>query len=117
MDPETCSVLCIHPDKVEAARSAMVSEETARHLAELFKVLADPTRVRILSALQQGELCVCDLAAATAASQSAVSHQLRLLRVARLVKVRREGKMAFYSLDDDHVRRLFREGLDHVAEP
>jgi DNA-binding transcriptional ArsR family regulator len=116
MHADVCSVVCIHPEKVDRARTRMVSEGTAERLAELFKVLADPTRVRILSALQHGELCVCDLAAAISASQSAVSHQLRLLRVARLVKVRREGKMAFYSLDDDHVRHLFREGLEHVAE-
>jgi ArsR family transcriptional regulator len=83
-------------------------------LAELFKVLSDPTRVRIISALSAGELCVCDVAAALGMSQSAISHQLRVLRQLRLVKRRKAGRMAFYTIDDEHVSTLFRGGMDHV---
>ena len=85
-------------------------------LADTFKVLGDATRVRILHALSMEELCVCDIAALIGATQSAISHQLRLLRAARLVKFRKKGKMAYYSLDDDHIRNLFEEGIRHVEE-
>ena len=85
-------------------------------LAETFRVLGDPTRVRILDALSHGELCVCDLAALVSMSESAVSHQLRLLRNLRLVRPRREGRMVFYALDDRHIITLFRQGLRHVQE-
>ena len=116
MENDVCQVTCIHEDRVRKARRRMVDESTSVHLAELFRVLGDPTRIRILSALQEEELCVCDLAATVGSTQSAVSHQLRLLRAARLVKYRKEGKMVFYSLDDDHVARLFREGMEHVQK-
>jgi len=112
---EACEERLVHPGAVEAARRA-VADAPIEALAETFKVLGDPTRVRILLALGQEELCVCDLAELFAVSPSAVSHQLRLLRAHRLVKPRREGKLAFYSLDDDHVRALFAEGLRHVTE-
>ena len=80
----------------------------------MFKALADPTRVRIISVLAQTELCVCDLAATLGMSQSAVSHQLRLMRRMRLVKNRKAGRMVYYSLDDEHIDDLFRRGLEHV---
>jgi len=112
---EICEERLIHPGAVEAARRA-VRGAPVEALAETFKVLGDPTRVRILLALGQEELCVCDLAELFEVTPSAVSHQLRLLRAHRLVKLRREGKLAFYSLDDDHVRVLFAEGLRHVTE-
>ena len=92
----------------------MVTETTASDLAELFKALGDPTRVRILSALNDAEVCVGDLAGALGMGQSAVSHQLKYLRGKGLVAARRDGKHVFYRLDDDHVRRLFTQGLEHV---
>jgi ArsR family transcriptional regulator, lead/cadmium/zinc/bismuth-responsive transcriptional repressor len=85
-------------------------------LTEIFRVLGDPTRVRILDALSRAELCVGDLAAQLGLTESAVSHQLRILRGARIVRSRRDGKMAFYALDDRHVLVLFRQGLRHVQE-
>ncbi len=94
----------------------MGDEEDLRRLADLFKAFADPTRVKILRALSVSELCVCDLAAIINLSQSAISHQLRLLRMARLVKFRKAGKMVYYSLDDEHVRRLIDQGLKHIGE-
>ena len=90
--------------------------QTVEGLTEIFRVLGDPTRVRILDALSHGERCVGDLAALLGATESAVSHQLRLLRSARIVRPRREGRMIFYSLDDTHVLALFEQGLRHVQE-
>ena len=92
------------------------SADDVHELAETFRPLGDATRVRILDALSHGELCVCDLAALVGMSESAVSHQLRLLRNLRLVKNRREGRMVFYALDDRHIITLFRQGLRHVQE-
>jgi DNA-binding transcriptional ArsR family regulator len=94
----------------------MHDDRTVVELAETFKVLADPTRIRILQAISDEELCVCDIAAVVNVTQSAISHQLRILRSARLVKSRRDGKMVYYSLDDDHVRNLFEEGIRHLKE-
>ena len=91
----------------------VVDDRTAAGLAETFQALADPSRVRIISALIEDELCVLDLAALVEMSQSAVSHQLRILRSLGLVKFRREGRMIHYSLDDDHIRDLFQRGLEH----
>ena len=107
---------CIHEEAVREVRQALFSEDVAVSLAELFKALGDPTRVKILFSLLTRELCVCDLAAVIGASESAVSHQLRLLRTQKLVKFRREGKILYYSLDDDHIERLFAQGLEHVTE-
>ncbi len=112
---ETCSETVVHPEAVAEARRA-VEAAPVEALADTFKVLGDPTRVRILLALSARELCVCDLAELFEVSQSAVSHQLRILRAHRLVRARREGKLVYYSLDDDHVRTLFAEGLRHVEE-
>ena len=113
--PESCA--CTEPDasSVAAARQRMTADATARNLAELFKALGDPTRVRILSVLAGAEVCVGDLADALDMSQSAVSHQLRYLRESSLVATRRDGKHVFYRLDDDHVRGLFAQGLEHVT--
>ena len=94
----------------------MAPEADCAGLAGIFKVLGDVTRVRILKALSIEELCVCDLTAVLGLTQSAVSHQLRLLRVARLVKYRKDGKAVYYSLDDDHVKTLFDQGLEHVQQ-
>lgn len=94
----------------------MLDERTIVELAEIFKVLSEPTRVRILQALSEEELCVCDIAAVVETTPSAISHQLRVLRTARLVKARKDGKMVYYSLDDEHVRNLFEEGIRHLKE-
>lgn len=112
---EACQERLVHPEAVEQARRA-VGASPVGAVAETFRVLGDPTRVGILLALSERELCVCDLAEVFRVSPSAVSHQLRLLRAYRLVRCRREGKLAFYSLDDDHVRSLFAEAVRHVAE-
>ncbi len=114
---DVCQEECFHPDMLEKARQGMVSEETLRELAELFKALGDNTRVRILNALYHAELCVCDLTSLLQMSQSAVSHQLRVLRAGKIVKSRKEGKNVFYSLDDVHVQKLIALGLEHVSEP
>lgn len=116
MNQDICQEPCIDRERVERVRRAMPVAERLSEAAETYKVLGDPTRLRLLFALMQEELCVCDLAEFVEASQSAVSHQLRLLRDARLVRSRREGKMVYYQLDDDHVRHLLSEGLVHATE-
>lgn len=110
-----CAETYINEARVQEALANLVDLDTANRLAEVFKALSDPTRVRIVSLLAEGELCVCDLAAALGMSQSAVSHQLRGLRDLRLVRWQREGRQIFYTLDDEHVADLFRRGLEHVA--
>ena len=112
----TCDVFHLHPAKVARLRTTLLSESSVGALAETFKVLGDATRVRLLDALSRSELCVCDMARLLGLSESAVSHQLRLLRSMRLVRARREGRMIFYSLDDQHIVRLFEQGLEHVEE-
>lgn len=97
-------------------RPQLLPPDTVGALADIFKVLGDPTRVRILDVLSRGELCVCHLAQTLNLSESAVSHQLRLLRNTRVVRSRREGRLIYYSLDDKHVLTLFRQGLRHVEE-
>ncbi|EIW15484.1 MULTISPECIES: ArsR/SmtB family transcription factor [Pelosinus] len=111
---DICEQLCEHPQIICIAKKESISDHEAQQVAEIFKLLGDPTRVKILQALTKRELCVCDLAAVIEMGQSAVSHQLRLLRNARLVRYRREGKMAWYSLDDEHVRSLLSQGIDHI---
>ena len=115
MTEPACTEAYIHQDRVQAALVAVLDDATAVSLAETFKALSDPSRVRIVSLLAGAELCVCDLAAALDMSQSAVSHQLRTLRDLRLVHWRREGRQIFYTLDDEHVADLFQMGLDHVS--
>lgn len=114
--PELCDIVHLHPARVAELRQALVGDDDVVDLAETFRALGDPTRVRMLDALSHGELCVCDLAALVGMSESAVSHQLRLLRNLRLVKPRRDGRMVFYALDDRHIITLFRQGLRHVQE-
>lgn len=106
---------CIDARSVRAARAAMPGDGMVRALAETFGALSDPTRVRIITVLSDQELCVFDLARLLGLTGSAVSHQLRLLRAQRLVKYRKEGKIAFYSLDDDHIRNLIEECVKHVT--
>ena len=106
----------LHGAPLEAVRATLLSPASVEAVAEVFKLLGDPTRVRIVDALSRGERCVCDLASLVGISESAVSHQLRLLRSARLVRVRRTGRMAFYSLDDHHVVGLLHDTRRHVQE-
>lgn len=113
---DRCDVNCIHEDAVAEVRQSMIHSATVGLLADTFKILGDPTRVCILFALMKRELCVCDIAAVIGVSESAVSHQLRLLRTHRLVTFRREGKMLYYSLADGHIEKLFAQGLEHVTE-
>ena len=113
---EQCAVFHLDSGKVAALRTAMLGMTSVAALAETFKVLGDVTRVRILDALSRSELCVCDIAQLLGLSESAVSHQLRLLRGMRLVRARRDGRMVFYTLDDQHIVRLFEQGMEHVEE-
>jgi ArsR family transcriptional regulator len=113
---DTCDVFHLAPAKVAALKSTLLSKASVAALAETFKLLGDATRVRILDAISRSELCVCDIARLLGLSESAVSHQLRLLRGMRLVRPRREGRMIFYALDDQHIVRLFEQGLEHVEE-
>ena len=111
---DRCLETIIDEDKVNQARQSLLDPLPATHLADMFKTLADPTRLRIVSILAQTELCVCDLAATLGMTQSAISHQLRLMRDTRLVKGRKEGRMVYYSLDDEHITDLFWRGLEHI---
>lgn len=113
---DICQVRAMDNKKIAAVRRTMLTEDEANRLSETFSVLADPTRARMIHALSAEELCVCDIAAALHMSISAVSHQLRVLRNMRLVKYRKEHKMVFYSLDDEHIETLFLESLKHIRE-
>lgn len=116
-NPEAiCDVLCIDKRKVSMVRKSMKPDDIIFRLAAIFKVLGDPTRTKIISALLREELCVCDLTALIGTSQSAISHQLRILRNMSLVKYRKEGRMAYYSLDDEHISSILTAGLKHVEE-
>lgn len=116
LSPDTCDAP--HPDGADlpTLRATLLSERAVTELAETFRALGDATRVRMLDALSQGERCVCDLAAALGLTESAVSHQLRLLRNMRLVRARRSGRLVFYALDDHHIMRLFQQARRHVQE-
>lgn len=113
---ESCEVKAIHQEVVDKVQTDLPDDEVLYDLAELFKVFGDSTRIKILYSLFQAEMCVCDIGIILGISQSAVSHQLRVLKQARLVKYRREGKVVYYSLDDDHIKRIFNEGLNHIKE-
>jgi DNA-binding transcriptional ArsR family regulator len=111
---DTCEQLCEHPQVICIARNEAIPDSEAQQVAEVFKLLGDTTRVKMLHALSRRELCVCDLSSVVEMGQSAVSHQLRLLRNARLVKYRKEGKMAWYSLDDEHIGSLLSQCVEHI---
>jgi DNA-binding transcriptional ArsR family regulator len=113
---ERCYCNIIHEDVVNNVKEKMPLEENLFELAELFKVFGDLTRIKILWALAESEMCVCDIAALLKMTQSAISHQLRVLKQARLVKNKKEGKVVFYSLDDEHVKQIFEQGLIHINE-
>lgn len=111
-----CDVNVIHHDIVRRVQKRLPEETLLIDLAELFKVFGDSTRVRIICALLHAEMCVCDIAVLLGMNQSAISHQLKVLRQARLVKFRRDGKVVFYSLDDNHIGGIFRQGFAHINE-
>ena len=113
---ECCETTEVHEELLALVREKLPQEEALCDLAELFKVFGDSTRIRILFVLFEAEVCVCDLAAALGMTQSAVSHQLRILKQSKLVKSRREGKSIFYSLADGHVRTIIDQGLEHIEE-
>ena len=113
---EKCEFLCVHEDTVREVMQKMPDEEVLYDLAEFFKVFGDSTRIRILYALHENELCVCDIAGILGMTQTAVSHQLRVLKSSKLVKARRSGKTVFYALDDDHIHTILNMGMDHIAE-
>ena len=115
-DVEHCETCEIHEDKIKQVSEHMPDEDELYDLAELFKIFGDSTRIRILYVLFESEVCVCDLAAVLSMTQSAISHQLRILKQKKLVKNRREGKSIFYSLADDHVRTIIDQGREHVEE-
>ena len=106
----------VHENLVHQIEDGMPSEETMQGLAEFYKVFGDPTRIKILCTLFQSELCVCDLAEVTGMTQSAISHQLRVLKQMKLVKNRREGKIVYYSLADAHIQSILNQGMEHIAE-
>lgn len=111
-----CDVVCVNREAVNSVRSQMLSEQVVADTAEIYKVLGDQTRVRLLYALAQRELCVCDLSAVLGMTQSAISHQLRVLRSAHVVKFRKEGKVVYYALADAHVLQFIDIGVDHARE-
>ena len=113
---ERCDCTLVHEDVVERVQKDLPDDEVLYELDDLFRVFADTTRVKILYALFEAELCVCDLSRLTGLSQSAVSHQLRTLKDSKLVKFRREGKTVYYSLADEHVRTLIGNGMEHIME-
>ncbi len=111
---DLCNCTVIHSELIEEAQKNMPLETALYDLAELFKVFGDSTRIKIIYTLFTSEMCVCDIASLLGMNQSAISHQLRVLKQSRLVKYRREGKIVYYSLDDDHVKQIFDLGLKHV---
>ena len=111
-----CEFMFVHPETIEKITKAMPDDDTLIDLAELFKVFGDSTRIKILSALSGGELCVCDISTIVGMTSSAVSHQLKILKNAGLVSFRRDGKTVFYSLADDHVMTILSQGLEHINE-
>ena len=116
MEEDGCLVRIVHLDRVVKARKEAISEKELHHLALVYRVLGDPTRLRMAMALKEGEMCVCDLAALLGLSESAVSHQIRRLKDLDLVKSRRDGQILYYSLHDPHIIDLIQVGMDHIRE-
>lgn len=115
-ETDNCEVNIVHNDIVEYVKSKLLDYDKAYSLSEFFKIFGDTTRVKIIHAISLKEMCVCDISALLGVSQSATSHQLKVLRQFRLVKLRKEGKMVYYSLSDEHVRNIFNEGITHIEE-
>ena len=116
MDDELFECTVLHEDVVNEVKKKIPEDEMIYDLAEFFKVFADSTRMKIIYALMENELCVCDIANIVQTTQSAISHQLRLLKQAKLVKFRKEGKVVYYSLDDDHISQIVKKGREHIEE-
>lgn len=116
IEVECCDTVAVHDGTIEAVKQRMPGEETIQELADFYKVFGDATRVRILCVLLQAEVCVCDLAELLGMTQSAISHQLRVLKQMKLVKNRREGKTVYYSLADGHIQTIISQGMEHIAE-
>lgn len=116
LEVECCDVTCIHEEKVQDILKVMPEEEKIKELAEFYKVFGDATRVKILYVLLESEMCVCDLAAILKMTQSAISHQLRVLKQMKLVKNRRDGKTVYYSLADGHIQNIISQGMEHIME-
>ena len=116
MEIECCDTVVVHDDVICKIQQSMPEESVLKDLADFYKVFGDPTRVRILYVLLQQEVCVCDLAAILGMTQSAISHQLKILKDAKLVGNRREGKTIYYFLLDDHVRTIIAQGFEHLIE-
>lgn len=116
MEEKLCECTVIHEENVKKVVSLMPDDSIIYDLAELFKVFADSTRMKIIYALMEEELCVCDIANIVKTTQSAISHQLRILKQAKLVKFRKEGKVVYYSLDDEHISQIVKKGREHIEE-
>lgn len=116
VEVESCEFIHVHEDIVRKVNAEMPDEEILYDLADLFRIFADSTRIKILYVLYASEMCVCDIAQLLGMTQSAISHQLRALKQSKLVKYRREGKTVFYSLADDHVVTILAQGMGHVTE-
>ncbi len=115
-DFDQCDFICVHESVVNQVLNAMPKEQELLDLADFYKVFGDATRIKILYVLSQSEMCVCDLANLLQMSQSAISHQLRVLKQMRLVKFRRDGKTVFYSLADGHIETILAQGMEHISE-
>lgn len=115
-DIDRCDCGSIHEDVIDAVRADMPDDDILLDVSDIFKVFSDSTRVKILCALMRAEMCVCDISVLLNMTKSSVSHQLRILKQSNLVKYRKEGKVVYYSLADDHVRTIFYQGLEHVTE-
>ncbi len=111
-----CKIGIVHKDRVKSAQDAIKNETDILNVAETFKILGDPTRLKLVMALGKEELCVCDIAALLNLSESAISHQLRLLKSLRIVKHRKAGKLVYYLLDDEHIEDLIKAALRHISE-
>lgn len=113
---DICEINIIHQDIVENVKNVMPQDDLIYDLAEFYKVFADSTRMKIIYALMENELCVCDIAAIVGTTQSAISHQLRILKQAKLVKYKKDGKVVYYSLDDEHIAEIVKKGHEHIEE-
>ena len=113
---ECCDVICVHEDMIQKVKKLLPEEELIKELADFYKVFGDATRVNILCVLLESEMCVCDLAELLEMTQSAISHQLRVLKQMKLVKNRREGKTVYYSLADGHIQNIISQGMEHIQE-
>lgn len=116
MEENLCEITIIHEDVVKKVKKTMPKDDEIYDLAEFFKVFADSTRMKMIYALMENELCVCDLANIVNTTQSAISHQLKILRQSKLVKFRKEGKVVYYSLDDEHISQIVKKGREHIEE-